>query len=401
MRTGWAIISALVMGIGCGGATATGDAEPGGPTGGRNQGGASAQSQGPQKGGTQAGSDHVQGDPRPTAVGGTSGASGVLPSGGSGITTALRATATGGSMATTGGTRANGGSTVTTGGIRANGGSSWTSVVIRADGGAPKTTGGASTGGFASGGSLFGGSPNGGTGNRNFAGDSSLAGAIDPCSLPGAHCTPGRDDWPECTQRGGACVGMSSSSGECPDGSYNPFSKDTYCPASFIGHCCVPNGDVGSPCGDSSWCRDGGACWSEAAHYPSGGVCGHACNAESCPSYGTCITVPWSAAPSVCMVACTESRFCRAGQSCQAFSKKYGGGEIAYACWFTGSPTGKGLGDECARDSGCLSYYCRPDAAGTRRCSAPCDASNPCLSGYTCVTDPTCSGTQCDFCFPK
>lgn len=101
----------------------------------------------------------------------------------------------------------------------------------------------------------------------------------------------------ECEQRGGACVSVSSSSGKCPKGSYNPFSADTYCPASFIGHCCVPEGDIGSPCDPTKACRVG-ACWPEAAHYPAGGVCGHACDADNCPSYGTCLTVVWSAAPS-------------------------------------------------------------------------------------------------------
>lgn len=284
---------------------------------------------------------------------------------------------------------------VTTGAARATGGSSSTSLGSRA-GGARATAGGASTSVFANGGSLSG---SGGTAQlRSFAGSPSQAGAIDPCSLPGAHCTPSSIAWTECTQRGGACVSVSSGSGQCPAGSYNPFSAETYCPASFIGRCCVPEGDVGSPCDPSKLCR-AGACWPEAAHFPSGGVCGQSCSADDCPSYGTCIAVLWSAAPSVCLVACTESRFCRTGQSCQAFSKQYGGAEITYACWSPGSPTGKGLGESCESDGECLSYYCRPDSTGARQCSAPCDASRKCLSGYTCVTDPACSGAACDFCF--
>lgn len=246
-----------------------------------------------------------------------------------------------------------------------------------------------------------GGSPSGGTATTlSFAGSASQAGTIDPCSLPGAHCGVTSLAWTECTQRGGVCVGVSSSAGQCPAGSYNPFSANTYCPASFIGRCCVPEGDIGSPCDPSRACRTG-ACWPEAARYPAGGVCSSACYTNNCPAYGTCIAVPWSAAPSVCLVTCTEDRFCRAGQSCQAFSKQFGGGEFVYACWSSESPTGKVLGESCERDGECLSYYCRPDSARALRCTAPCDASKPCLSGYACVNDPACSTGQCDFCFSK
>lgn len=393
MRTAWVCIGALV--IGCGGATATGGAESGESTGGRAQGGV-GQSQGTQQGGARVDSDYVIGEiPRTSSR--ATGASAAPSRGGAAAT---EPPALGGLGATTNGSRTSVGSAAAPGGMLKTGGASSTAVVTRADGGAPTTKGGASSGGTNTGGSFVGGSPSGGTGNRSFAGGSSLAGAIDPCSLPGAHCTVG-NPWPECAQRGGACVAVSSSSGECPDGSYNPFSRDIYCPAAFIGRCCVPNGSVGSPCTGSDSCGAGSACWPEAAHYPPGGVCGHACYASSCPSYGTCITVPWSAAPSVCLVTCTESRYCRTGQSCQAFSQTIGRGEIVYACWSPGSPTGKGLGEVCEHDGECLSYYCRPDAERTRRCSAPCDASKRCLSGYTCVTDPTCSSTQCDSCFPE
>lgn len=342
----------------------SGSAEPGGATGGARYGTTSGDLGGVHAGGSR-GSDDTLGGTRDF----------------------------GGSTATMGGAWSSGGSAVTTGSVRASGGSV-TSLGSRA-GGAPATSGRGFQGGSAS-----AGSPSGGTDtNRNLAGSPSQAGAIDPCSLPGAYCPQASLVWTECRQRGGACVTVSHGSDECPAGSYNPFAANTYCPTGFMGRCCVPEGDTGSPCDPSKACRTG-ACWPEAAHYPSGGVCGHICGADDCPSHGTCLAVGWSAAPNVCLVTCADSQFCRTGQSCQAFSRKFGGGEIAYGCWSPGSPTGKGLGESCDSDSQCLSYYCRPDSTGARRCSAPCDASTKCLRGYTCVTDPACSGTQCDFCFP-
>jgi hypothetical protein len=357
MSTAWAILGTLV--IGCGGATASGNAEPGESTEGRHQ-------------------NTTDGKSWSSLSGGSSGSGALGTMGGSQL---FR-----GSTGPGGGTRAFGNSASTMRTAQSAGG--LPSSSSRAVGAAPMTSGGASTT------IAFGGSPS------NSAGSPSQAGAIDPCSLSGAHCTPTSPPWTECMQRGGACVVVSSSLGQCPAGSYNPFSANTYCPASFIGRCCVPDGDVGSPCDQSKACRTG-ACWPEAARYPLGGVCGQACSADNCPAYGTCITVPWSAAPSVCLVACTEDRFCRAGQSCQAFSRQFGGGEITYACWSSESPTGKVLGESCARDSECLSYYCRPDSTGASRCSAPCSASKPCLNGYACVNDPACSTGECDFCFAK
>lgn len=203
MRTGWAIVGTLV--IGCGGATVSGSSEPGEATGGRTEGATGGESRVPHASGSRASTDFAR----------------------TGGTRALES-----SIAATGGTRASGGSATTLGSPQVAGGPPSTSVGGRGNTDGSMPAGGRSTG-IAGGGSSRGGT----TAQPSVAGSPSQ-GAIDPCSLPGAYCTS--IPWLECTQRGGACVGVSSSSGQCPAGSYNPFPTNIYCPAAFIGRCCVP-----------------------------------------------------------------------------------------------------------------------------------------------------------------
>lgn len=145
----------------------------------------------------------------------------------------------------------------------------------------------------------------------------------------------------------------------------------------------------------------GRACLTEALNYPEGGVCASLCNGDDCPASGVCVAVPWSQAPGMCLIACTNDWQCRAGQTCQAFPPPYLTGEVVrYACWTKERPDGKGLGDLCTSNLNCLSQLCRPDAAKINRCSARCNAANPCLTGFKCETDPTCSSMDCGMCFP-
>jgi hypothetical protein len=204
MRTAWAMVAMLV--IGCGGATVSGSSEQAEATGGRTEGVTDGESRVPPAGGSRGSTDLAR----------------------TGGTRALES-----SSVLTGGTRASGGSSTTLRSAQSEGGTPTTSVGGRTNVGGSMTAGGRSTA-FAGGGSSSGGT----TANRSVAGSHSQAGAIDPCSLPGAHCTS--IPWPECAQLGGACVRVSSSSGQCPTGSYNAFSANIYCPAAFIGRCCVP-----------------------------------------------------------------------------------------------------------------------------------------------------------------
>jgi hypothetical protein len=266
-----------------------------------------------------------------------------------------------------------------------------------ASGGAPSggaSLGGTHTGGFSTGGFPSGGSPLGGTATGGY----SLGGVATGGSPVGGYGPDAWDPWPTCTERGGTCVFMGLGE-KCLAGSYNPFSDSTLCPTDSYSRCCVPTGGVGSPCDASSPCREGG-CLPEASHYPPGGVCSFICATNNCPPWGVCVPVMWSQAPSSCLISCTESALCREGQSCQAFATSFNGGQTTYACWRPGSPTGKGLGDPCDTNSSCLSWLCRPDPAGTNRCSASCDDTHRCLSGFACVPDTACSTAGCGFCLP-
>jgi hypothetical protein len=255
-------------------------------------------------------------------------------------------------------------------------------------------------GGSSAGGALSeysgGGSPSSG---GSKAVGSSLGTRVDPCSLPGAFCAVGPEPWAECGQRGGACLNMTSTSSQCPSGTYNPFA-DRYCPTGARSRCCVPTGDLGSPCDASNPC-EGRECLNDASNYPIGGVCASGCSQDDCPASGVCVAMVGSQAPGLCLVACTNDWQCRNGQNCQAFPSTPITSAVArYACWAKESPYGKGLGDLCSGNSDCLSQHCRPDPAGTNRCTARCNAANPCLTGFKCETDLTCSSTICGLCFP-
>jgi len=324
---------------------------------------------------------------RTSAGGATSGHSSVVSASYGGVAGGQPGTV--GSHVPTGGNSPKGGSTAT-GGSSPNSGSTTTGG-ISPIGGASASGGASATGGISGGGSASSGG--------NVAGGSTQVGRINPCSLPRAYCATGPEPWQACGQRGGACVMMSSASIKCPDGTYNPFA-DGYCPTGAISRCCVPIGDLGSPCDASNPC-DGNGCLPEMSHYPLGGVCASACSRDDCPASGVCVAVPWSQAPGMCLLACTNDRDCRAGQSCQAFPSGTSVGAIGrYACWAPGRPEGKGLGDLCSRDIDCLSTQCRPDSTGINRCSARCNATYPCLTGFKCQTDPTCSSMDCGLCFP-
>ena len=287
------------------------------------------------------------------------------------------------------------------------------------------------------------------------------------CSVPefAGQCHTPNPDGGQCTSgaqcASGFCIdGACCSTSSCPSGQYcntgqcgppadpgAPCTDPSQCSSNFCvdGFCCttatcpanetcnIPGSegtctaqsDPGSPCTapgqcTSGFCVDGVCCLSQSC--PSGQVC----NVPTSP--GQCVVAPTRTStptrtptatatppPQPTGASCStgaqcQSTFCVNNTCCSSTSCPTG-----QRCDISSSPgtcqPQKGIGDQCAKDTDCISGNCDPTnetcqapktATPTvtptpRNPGAPCSNSNQCPDGYVCSTDERvcCTSASC------
>lgn len=234
------------------------------------------------------------------------------------------------------------------------------------------------------------------------------SGQCGPPSDPGVPCTDGS----QCTT--GFCVdNFCCSSITCPN------SQRCDVPGSE-GTCTTPSAP-GTPCTDPGQCQSGnctdGVCCLSAS-CPTGQVCNAPGNPGVCTQAPTRTPTPTQTpTPQPTGAACAAGAECQSGNCVNNVCCGSSSCPTGQRCDITGSSgvctPRKGIGDQCGKDSDCVTDNCDPNtspavcaAAKTatptptqtpKDPGAPCSNSIQCPDGYVCSTDERvcCTSSSC------